>query len=93
MWGWDYPHAEGTFPYSREAYRLLFADLTDDEIRAILGGTAAEVYGFDVAALQPIADRIGPTLEEIRTPLDSLPHSDSTTFLQYDDPTELIGRA
>jgi hypothetical protein len=26
----------------------------------MLGGNAAEFYGFDTAALQPLADRIGP---------------------------------
>jgi hypothetical protein len=59
----------------------LFGGLTDEEIRSLLGGTAAEIYHFDLAALQPIADRIGPTLEEIRTPLASLPNSPSPTFL------------
>src|SRR5690606_15878646 len=58
MWGQDYPHAEGTFPYSRQAYQLLLGDLQDDEIRMMLGETAAEVYGFDLAALQPLADRV-----------------------------------
>ena len=31
----------------------------------MLGGNAAEVYGFDVDALAPLADRIGPTPEEL----------------------------
>ena len=29
------------------------------------------MYDFDLEKLQPIADRIGPTLEEIKTPLPS----------------------
>jgi hypothetical protein len=38
---------------------------------------AAKVYGIDLEALQPLADRIGPTVEEIDTPLlaDELPAS------------------
>ena len=31
------------------------------ETRQLLGGTAAGVYGFDLDALRPLADRIGPT--------------------------------
>jgi predicted TIM-barrel fold metal-dependent hydrolase len=73
MWGGDYPHSEGTFPYSRSAYQLLLGDLGDDEIRSILAGTAAELYDFDLGALQPIAERVGPTLEEIRCPITKLP--------------------
>src|SRR2546423_1372911 len=50
MWGSDYPHDEGTFPYSREALRNSFAGLPHAEIEAILGGNAARVYGFDLTA-------------------------------------------
>jgi hypothetical protein len=32
-----------------------------DETRAILGLNAAELYGFDVAELEPLAARVGPT--------------------------------
>jgi hypothetical protein len=31
----------------------------------MLGETAAMVYDVDVAALEPLVDRIGPTLEEV----------------------------
>ena len=31
----------------------------------MLGLNAAEVYGFDVDALRPLADRIGPTPAEL----------------------------
>ena len=93
MWGWDYPHAEGTFPYTRAAYQLLFGALTDEEIRAMLAGTAADLYDFDLAALQPIADRIGPTLTDIRTPLTGVPNSPSPTFLEgFHDLGPALGR-
>ena len=39
----------------------------EDEIRAIPGRNAARAYGFDLAALQPIADRIGPSIAAIRS--------------------------
>ena len=32
----------------------------------MLGSTAAEVYGFDLAQLRPLADRIGPPAGEHR---------------------------
>lgn len=73
MWGSDYPHSEGTFPYSVEALRLLFWDAPVDEVRAIVGGTAAKVYGFDISALDEVAARIGPSPADIATPLDSAP--------------------
>jgi predicted TIM-barrel fold metal-dependent hydrolase len=66
MWGSDYPHLEGTWPNTLKALNETFADYPEDEIRAILGLNAARVYGFEVAALQPIADEIGPTLAAIR---------------------------
>jgi predicted TIM-barrel fold metal-dependent hydrolase len=48
MWGNDYPHPEGTWPASQEIAAKQFADVTDDEVRAIVGGTAAEVFGFEL---------------------------------------------
>jgi predicted TIM-barrel fold metal-dependent hydrolase len=66
MWGSDYPHLEGTWPNTMKALSETFGDFPEDEIRAILGLNAAEVYGFSVDALQPIADEIGPTIEQIR---------------------------
>ena len=65
MWGNDYPHHEGSFPYSKLAMRLLFSGLPEDEARKVLGTNAASVYGFDLEKLQPLADRIGPTADEI----------------------------
>jgi predicted TIM-barrel fold metal-dependent hydrolase len=49
MWGNDYPHPEGTWPSSQEIAAKQFADVPDDEVRAIVGGTAASVFGFDVS--------------------------------------------
>ena len=36
------------------------------QLALILGLNAANAYGFDVAALAPIAERIGPTLSAVR---------------------------
>jgi predicted TIM-barrel fold metal-dependent hydrolase len=60
MWGSDYPHPEGTWPHTREAMVETFRGLPEEEITAMLGGTAAEFYRFDTQKLAPIAARIGP---------------------------------
>ncbi|HEY6533701.1 MAG TPA: amidohydrolase family protein [Acidimicrobiales bacterium] len=69
MWGIDYPHHEGSFPYTKLAARLLFSDVPEDEVRQMTSLSAAELYGLDLVALQRIADEIGPTVEEIATPV------------------------
>jgi predicted TIM-barrel fold metal-dependent hydrolase len=70
MWGSDYPHHEGTHPYTREALRMAFADVDPAEVQLIVGGNAAALYGFDLAALAPIAARVGPSVTEVATPVD-----------------------
>jgi predicted TIM-barrel fold metal-dependent hydrolase len=60
MWGSDYPHPEGSWPFTREQMLGTFRGLPHDEVAAMLGGNAARVYGFDVEKLLPLAARIGP---------------------------------
>jgi predicted TIM-barrel fold metal-dependent hydrolase len=80
MWASDYPHDEGTYPYTREAIRHAFHDVPEAEVRQMLGETAAKVYGFDLDALQPLADEFGPSPEEIARPLDEIPPSECPAF-------------
>lgn len=65
MWGSDFPHPEGLWPRTGEFLRQSFHDVPEAERVAMLGGTALEVYGFEAAALRPLADRIGPTPEDL----------------------------
>jgi predicted TIM-barrel fold metal-dependent hydrolase len=65
MWGTDYPHPEGTWPNTVERLRTDFGSLPVDDTAKLLGDTAARCYGFDVAALRPLATRIGPTPEDL----------------------------
>jgi len=82
MWGSDYPHDEGTFPYTREHLRQIFSQEDPKNLQRILGGNAAELYDFDLDKLAPLADRIGPTVEDIARPLVDLPESPNDALLR-----------
>jgi len=69
LWGSDYPHYEGTYPYTRKSLRHTFHAMPQAEVRAMLGENAAKLYGFDPDALARIAARIGPTPEEVAVSL------------------------
>jgi len=60
MWGSDYPHPEGSWPYTREQMLETFHGLPEAEVAAMLGGNAARFYGFDSEKLAPIVARVGP---------------------------------
>jgi predicted TIM-barrel fold metal-dependent hydrolase len=82
MWGSDYPHDEGTAPYTREHLRQLFHDTDPVELQQLLAGNAARIYGFDLDALAPLAAQAGPTVEELATPLDKLPDNPNEALLK-----------
>jgi hypothetical protein len=82
LWGSDYPHYEGTFPFTREAIRLTFADVDPVETRRMLGENAAALYGFDLEALAPIAARVGVTPEAVAKPLDEIPAEATSPMLR-----------
>ena len=65
MWGTDYPHPEGTWPHTQERLRGDFGGIPVEDARKLLGETAARCYDFDPDALRPVADRIGPTPEDL----------------------------
>ncbi|MCU1379005.1 MAG: putative TIM-barrel fold metal-dependent hydrolase [Acidimicrobiales bacterium] len=69
MWGSDYPHNEGTYPKTRESLRAAFSGWDEKNLRRIFSENIAKVYGFDLEALAPIAAEVGPTVEEIATPV------------------------
>ncbi|HEY5014093.1 MAG TPA: amidohydrolase family protein [Acidimicrobiia bacterium] len=82
MWGSDYPHDEGTYPFTREHLRQLFHDTDEAEMRAILAGNAAELYEFDLARLAPLAAKAGPTVAELHVPLTTLPEHPNEALLK-----------
>jgi predicted TIM-barrel fold metal-dependent hydrolase len=65
LWGSDYPHIEGTWPWTRQSLHATFDGISPGPIRKILAENAAGAYGFDLQTLRPVADRIGPTLDEV----------------------------
>jgi predicted TIM-barrel fold metal-dependent hydrolase len=80
LWGNDYPHYEGCYPYSRENMRLAFSGVAPTEVRKMLGENAAALYGFDLGALRPLAERAGITQGLVAEPLDEIPDSTCPTF-------------
>ncbi len=82
LWGNDYPHYEGTFPYNLESLRLTFGGMPDARRRKVLGLNAAALYDFDLEKLMPLAAKYGPTPAEVETPLplSDIPR-DATCYL------------
>lgn len=71
MFGADFPHPEGTFSNTTHYLQATIGDngMAEDEVRKFLGGTAADVFGFDTAALQSLVGEFGLDMATIRTPL------------------------
>jgi predicted TIM-barrel fold metal-dependent hydrolase len=82
MWGSDYPHDEGTYPYSREHLRQIFHGTGPSEMQRILAENVAKLYDFDLERLAPLAAEYGPTVEELAVPLDCLPDEPNEALLK-----------
>ncbi|MFN8025413.1 MAG: amidohydrolase family protein [Acidimicrobiia bacterium] len=82
MWGSDYPHDEGTYPFTREHLRQIFPAFTPAELTQVLTTNAARMYDFDLDALAPLAAQYGPTVDELAVPLDQLPDEPNEALLR-----------
>ncbi len=91
MWGHDFPHEEGSTPYTSDALRATFADFDETECRTLLGETAAALYGFDLSVLTPLAQRIGPSVDLVHTPLTADPPSRGSAFWEPDELALALG--
>ena len=89
MWGADYPHSEGSYPYTTEALRVAFAGYAEPEVRSMVETTAASFYGFDLDLLRPIGDRIGPQVADVAQPLPQENWPTTTTCNAF-DPTQIL---
>jgi len=81
MWGSDYPHDEGTYPYTKLALRQVFHDWPEPDLRKVLAENVAAVYGFDLARLAGPASRLGPPVSEVARPLTELPENPNEALL------------
>ena len=73
------PPRRGHLPAHPGVARAHVRGIDPAEVAAMVGGTAAHVYGFDLDALRPVADRIGPEVAAVRAGLDRIP-TDTTSF-------------
>jgi predicted TIM-barrel fold metal-dependent hydrolase len=84
MWGADYPHSEGSYPYTTEALRAAFGEVPVDETRRMVETNAAQVYGFDLDALRAIGNRIGPSVVEVGRPIAPADYPMDSTCNAFD---------
>jgi len=82
MWGSDYPHDEGTFPFTTPALRQVFHGWPEADVRQVVTDNAAALYGFDAAALAAAAAAVGPLVSEVARPLDELPPEANEALLR-----------
>ena len=75
MWGSDFPHREGCWPYSHEHLRLAFAGVDPVEVAAMVGGNAAGSTASTSTRSRRSSPRIGPSVDEVAEPLpaDDIP--------------------
>ena len=77
MWGADYPHPEGTYPYTREALRVMFATVPQAECCASSGADAAKVHRVRISI-------VAPANREIRIGLIACPNMRAPSSVSAD---------
>jgi predicted TIM-barrel fold metal-dependent hydrolase len=66
MFGNDYPHVEGTWPWTKSFLHEIFAGRDPERARRICSENPARIYKFDLDYLDPIAQNgVGPLIEEV----------------------------
>jgi len=73
MWGADFPHIEGTWPHSQFALKDALNGCSPEEVRQMCCTNAAGLYGFDLDALAPVAERVSPVLDDLLSPASPAP--------------------
>jgi len=73
MWGSDYPHPEGSQPYTLLALRKTFAGLPAEDVRNFIYGAAVDAYGLDLTSVADVAAKVGPAMSDIMEPYDGHP--------------------
>lgn len=77
IWGSDYPHYESTWHPDPDAHPVTplslantFHDMKEDQVRDMVGRNMIECYGMSEPALAKVAERIGPTIDDLLTAPD-----------------------
>ena len=65
MWGSDYPHTEGSHPFTEQHLKLTFGPMPVEHTTKLLTSNAAKLYNFDLEALKPLAEQYCLTKAEI----------------------------
>jgi predicted TIM-barrel fold metal-dependent hydrolase len=67
LYGTDFPHGGSSWGVSNEYLQatMMPSGYNEIEAQAVLGGNAVQLYHLDPGQLQPIADRVGPTLDQV----------------------------
>jgi predicted TIM-barrel fold metal-dependent hydrolase len=65
LFGRDYPHPEGTWPNTPDWIKDAFAGVPEVELRAMLGENGIRFLNLDRRPLTAIAEKIGPTVDQI----------------------------
>ncbi len=84
MWGDDYPHSEGTWPFSTDALRVAFAGVDPKEVERYVCLNAADLYGFDLDLLKPLGDKFGPKVVDVFQPLAEADYPAASTSNAFD---------
>ena len=72
MWGHDYPHFEATWhpdgsapPITPISLANTFHGFKEEDVRAMAGGNLIKCYGLDEQPLEKVAQKIGPTIDDL----------------------------
>ena len=84
MWGDDYPHSEGTWPFSTNALQVAFAGVDPADVQRFVGTNVADLYGFDMAKLKPLGDQFGPLVSDVMAPLAPADYPTASTSNAFD---------
>ncbi len=91
MWGSDYPHDEGTGPFTTEHLRQVFHDADPDELVPGPRRQRGEALRLRPRRrLAPLAEQYGPTVEELAQPLTELPENPNMALIRGAAGTKLI---
>ena len=82
MWGSDYPHDEGTYPFTREHLRQLFHDTDPTSCSRSSPATRPRSTTSTSTRSRRSRRKVGPTVAELAQPLAELPENPNEALLK-----------